>query len=174
MFFKESRISTPDLRDKFIRCAESFDLSAEKIGGGGNSGVKNQVKLMVSNLPSHTHSINFKTTTSINFSSTNKSITTDSGGSHRHAFNSQRIARNRNTRKGIIGTEKYNPPDGEDKSISKNGSSHTHTFNSRNFGNITGVELTINGATEKIGDGQLFSIEPEYYTLMFIMKIRNN
>ena len=171
---KESRISTPDLRDKFIRCAESFDLSAEKTGGGGNSGVKNQVKLMVSNLPSHTHSINFKTTTSINFGNTNKSITTDSGGSHSHAFNSQRIARNRNTRKGIIGTEQYNPPDGEDRSISKNGSSHTHTFNSRNFGNITGVELTINGATEKIGDGQSFSIEPEYYALMFIMKIRNN
>ena len=163
MFFKESRISTPDLRDKFIRCAESFDLSAEKTGGGGNSGVKNQVKLMVSNLPEHVHKL------SSNFASLTGSIRV-SIPAHSHYVGRGRKGKIKDSLNGgYIGDYDTNTKTTL-KTSSAGGSTQNCSLDSGSA-NLTGIKANI---LEPTVQNNPFSIEPEYYALMFIMKIRNN
>ena len=163
MFFKESRISTPDLRDKFIRCTESFDLSAEKTGGGDNSGVKNQVKLMVSNLPEHSHKLN---PTLISLSGSVKISIPE----HSHYVGRGRRGKIRSSLNGgYIGDYVT-----DTKTILRTSTAGGTTQNcSLSNGSVDLKNVNATTLTPTV-QNKSFSIEPEYYTLMFIMKIRNN
>ena len=163
MFFKESKISTPDLRDKFIRCAESFDLSAEKTGGGGNSGVKNQVKLMVSNLPEHSHKLN---PTLISLSGSVKISIPE----HSHYVGRGRRGKIRSSLNGGYIGDYVTDTKTTLKTSSAGGSTQNCSLDSGSA-NLTGIKANI---LEPTVQNNPFSIEPEYYALMFIMKIRNN
>ena len=170
---KESKISTPDLRDKFIRCAESFDLSAEKTGGGGNSGVKNQVKLDNSMLPEHTHIFN-------NPKQNYNLKGTIGGGSHFHYMWCGRESADKRGGSVVKGMGKWNEKDNNRTYISSEDYRGSANFAIQgHLHDLSGgtVEIDFSKATLSNNGSKnpsAFSIEPEYYALMFIMKIRNN
>ena len=112
----------------------------KKTGRGGNSGVKNQVKLDNSMFPEHTHIFN-------NPKQNYNLKGTIGGGSHFHYM--------------WCGRESAN--------FAIQG--HLHDLSGGT------VEIDFSKATLSNNGSKnpsAFSIEPEYYALMFIMKIRNN
>jgi len=163
---KESRISTPDLRDKFIRCAESFDLSAE-------SGVKNQVKLDNSMLPEHTHIFN-------NPKQNYNLKGTIGGGSHFHYMWCGRESADKRGGSVVKGMGKWNEKNNDRTYISSEDYRGSANFAIQgHLHDLSGgtVEIDFSKATLSNNGSKnpsAFSIEPEYYALMFIMKIRNN
>jgi microcystin-dependent protein len=133
---------TPDLVDKFLRGGTSSDFTK---GGGENS-----ITLTTANLPAHNHGHNL---TIVN-NTHGHSLRGGSWGANNcdGLRNSYQIA----GRNAVYSNDGYyeKSPDGK-VYISSN--THSHTLS----GSIS----------DSTGGGQAFSIIPEYYTVIYIMKV---
>ena len=155
---------TPNLIGKFIKASET----AGETGGGGNhtiEGNNNYIKLTTEHLPDHTHGIG--------------ELTTSENGSHTHSYNDEytdwktsgtgdydttNITTTGDTTfesLGLSSTSYKVSEDDQDKTSGSSGA-HSHTISATN---TSGVNNVTNDA---------FSIEPSYFSLVFIMKVPTN
>ena len=155
---------TPNLIGKFIKASDK----GGETGGGGNYTIKgnnNYVKLNAEHLPDHTHGI--------------AKLTTSENGSHTHAYNDEytdwktsgtghydttNITTTGDTTFESLGlsSTSYKVSKGDYSKTSESNGTHTHTIPATN---TRGVNDVINNA---------FSIEPSYFSLIFIMKLPAN
>lgn len=150
---------TPNLIGKFIKASDS--------SGAGTEGGSNEVTLTSDNLPEHSHPHNVHS-----HSISGTSITIDSSGSlsmtsstqfvERVSSNTDVVSDNSDDTVTVISgiTPTY-------KTINTTGGSHTHTVTITE-GTISNSEST---EQEKQWANTSINIEPEYYTLIFIIKL---
>ena len=155
---------TPNLIGKFIKASDT----ANQTGGGGNHTIEennNYVKLGIENLPDHTHDI--------------PELTTTSNGSHTHEYNDEYTdwasginntydvnyieAAGENTLDSIgLKATNYSVNEGDFGRTTESDGSHSHTISATSTSGTTNANSTP------------FSIEPSYYSLIFIMKLPSN
>ena len=155
---------TPNLIGKFIKASET----GGETGGGGNhtiEGNNNYIKLTADHLPDHTHDI--------------PELTTSEDGSHTHKYSDEytdwstsetadytvtKVATTGETTFDSLGlsSTSYNVNEDDYEKTSESEGSHTHTLNEAT---TSGVNNVTNNA---------FSIEPSYFSLVFIMKLPTN
>jgi len=155
---------TPNLIGKFIKAGTTAGVT----GGGGNHTIENNnnyIKLGVENLPNHTHGIS--------------ELTTTSNGSHTHEYSDEYTdwasginntydvnyveATGENTLDSIgLKATNYSVNEGDFGRTTESDGSHTHTVPATSTSGTAGANSTP------------FSIEPSYYSLIFIMKLPSN
>jgi hypothetical protein len=155
---------TPNLIGKFIKASET----GGETGGGGNhtiDGNNNYVKLATEHLPDHTHGI--------------AELTTSENGSHTHSYNDEytdwktsgtghytttNITTTGDTTFESLGlsSTSYKVNEGDISRTSGSGGAHTHTIPATNTSGVSNVK------------NDAFSIEPSYFSLVFIMKLPTN
>lgn len=155
---------TPNLIGKFIKASDT----GGETGGGGNhtiDGNSNYIKLSTDHLPDHTHGIS--------------ELTTSENGSHTHSYNDEytdwktsgtgdytttNITTTGDTTFESLGlsSTSYKVSEGDYGRTSGSGGAHSHTIPATNTSGVNNVK---NGA---------FSIEPSYFSLVFIMKLPTN
>lgn len=155
---------TPNLIGKFIKASDT----ANQTGGGGNytaDGNNNYIKLEVENLPDHTHSI--------------PELTTTSNGEHSHGHIEEYTswvsgvdqtydisyieATEGNTLDSIgLKSTNYSVDIGSYKGTTDPAGDHSHTIPATSTSGTTNANNTP------------FSIEPSYFSLIFIMKLDPN
>jgi len=132
---------TPNLVNKFVVAAASFDVGTEEWrtavdGTSKESGGAATMLLGTANLPSHNHG---------------SGSLSASGGNHSHTYIDQYVVINNGYRPWPASNN-----DCAARNVSTGGNgSHTHS---------------ISGSTGNQGSGQSFSILPPYYALCYIMK----
>lgn len=155
---------TPNLIGKFIKASDT----ANQTGGGGNhtvDGNNNYIKLGVENLPDHTHGIS--------------ELTTTSNGSHTHEYNDEYTDWSSGTSNTY--DVNYIEATGENTLDSIGLEATNYSVNEGDFGRTTGssgshshtIPATSTSGTTNANNTP-FSIEPSYFSLIFIMKLDPN
>ena len=160
----DGKNGTPNLIGKFIKASEE----AGETGGGGNhtiEGNNNYIKLTTEHLPDHTHGIG--------------ELTTSENGSHTHSYNDEytdwktsgtgdydttNITTTGDTTFASLGlsSTSYKVSEGDQDKTSGSGGAHSHTISATNTSGVNNVK------------NDAFSIEPSYFSLIFIMKLPTN
>lgn len=155
---------TPNLIGKFIKASDT----GGETGGGGNhtiDGNSNYIKLSTDHLPDHTHGIG--------------ELTTSENGSHTHSYNDEytdwktsgtgdytttNITTTGDTTFESLGlsSTSYKVSEGDYGRTSGSGGAHSHTIPATNTSGVNNVK------------NDAFSIEPSYFSLVFIMKLPAN
>lgn len=152
---------TPNLIDKFIKASNV----SGNTGGGGNyteGNNNNYIQLYLDNLPDHTHNIPAFDIQESGYHShtyydSQTSIESGTGGTYTVNY-IEASGENDLASMGLQSTD-YSFSIGQEESTINYTGSHTHTTNPSTTSGITGTS------------GTPFSIEPSYYSLIFIMKI---
>ena len=135
---------TPDLRDRFI-------VGAGSAYAVNNTGGANSVTLSLSQVPSHSHTIN---------NHTHSFSATTTGGNHNHQYIDQYVVIDAGYRPWPA-----NNNDCQQRNVNTSGSgSHSHSI-SGTTGNPS------DRGTNSQGGGGSHENRPPYYALMFIMKL---
>ena len=160
----DGKNGTPNLIGKFIKASEE----AGETGGGGNhtiEGNNNYIKLTTEHLPDHTHGIG--------------ELTTSENGSHTHSYNDEytdwktsgtgdhdttNITTTGDTTFESLGlsSTSYKVSEGDYGRTSGSSGAHSHTISATNTSGVNNVK------------NDAFSIEPSYFSLIFIMKLPTN
>ena len=146
----------PDMNNKYIKGS----------GTSGSTGGSNTVALTTANIPAHTHTANHNHTASSNTTG-NHSHTTNNTGAHNHTVHANRAVSPGAGLNIPWGSTSGNQTVG----TTSTAGGHTHSTNTTGNHSHTITVNSKNVTTSSVGSGTAFSIQPSYYTVVYVIRV---